>query len=219
MKKSQNKKGSKAQKASVRQGKSLIPRQLNVNAGQEGNAHMSSYFRFKAGSTPSSVVIEGRDLCAVALTASSATPATYVSSTFPVQVSTASVGPLCTRWGTYMALFQRWRVRKLWARFASSTATTTVGSCYLTFGYDSDTTPATAQAIMRMNGAVMGSAYADLSARYDPAVQVKWYPTNISGATDAITPGVLCFGTDSFTTSVVPGKLVIDYELEFAEPI
>lgn len=66
-------------------------RVLALNAPQVVHS-LSTFFRFRAGSTPQSIVIEGRDLGATNISASSATPAT-----FTVQyngISCAAVSPI-----------------------------------------------------------------------------------------------------------------------------
>jgi len=207
----------KANKSSERRLVGVQPqpvRGLNLNAPQLGHS-VSTFFRFKKGSIDSSVVIEGRDLAAVGVTASSATPATYVNTADQISCTTAI--NLVSRWGTYSALFARWRIRRLVATFVANQATTTVGNNYLAFAYDADTNVTSAEAIMRLNGAVMGNAYSDLRCKFDPPVQLNWYPT-IGTAADQTIPGTVQFGTNGYSSSVVPGTIIYDYELEFAEP-
>jgi hypothetical protein len=186
--------------------------------GPQTGAQIETYFRFKAGTLPQSVVIEGRDLALTAVTASSATPSTFVQSRFVISVDSSPSSALVNRFSSYVGLFQRWRVRKLTARFVANQATTTVGNNYLALAYDATLTVSSAEATMRLNNSCMGNAYSDLLTKFDPAVQLKWYSTNPVAITDQDYPGVVIFGTDGYSASVVPGKIVYDYEIEFAEP-
>jgi len=193
----------------------LEPLPLNRNAGQAG-ASVQTYFRVKSSNDPRRLIICGRDLAKVALSPSSATPTMAVVTTQALSVATL---PLITRWATWGTLYQRWRIVRLRATFVSNLGVTTVGNNYMAFAESTNTpAPTTAETIMRLNG-VMGSAYANISCDFDPGAQVRFYDT-ITVATDlsASQPGTFYFMTDGYSAALVPGHVVIDYELELADP-
>jgi len=209
-------------KKQQQRGTATGPAPLFLNAPQLG-AGIQCGFRFRTGTTPTSLIVEGRDLSATAISASSATPATHVRTTLQISVD-ANSNVLCTRWGTWGLLFQKWRIRKLHATLVSNMASTTVGSNYLAMYVEANATPAsTAEAIMRLEGSVMGNAYSQIRTRFDsPAQSLVWYECTADGGSppDLLEslPGFIAVGTDGYSSALVPGKLVIDYELEFADP-
>jgi hypothetical protein len=188
---------------------------LNRNSAQVG-ASVQTYFRIKSTNDPRRLIICGRDLARVPLSASSATTTTVVLTTQQLSVATA---PLITRWGTWGTLYQRWRIVRLRATFVSNLGVTTVGNNYMAFAESTNTPPpTTAETIMRLNG-VMGSAYSNISCEFDPGAQIKFYDT-VTTATDLASsqPGTFYFMTDGYSAALVPGHIVIDYELELADP-
>jgi len=205
-----------------KQPKGIGPRPLFLNSPQLG-AGISCGFRFRKGTLPTSLIVEGRDLTATAMSASSATPATFVRSLLPISVD-ANVTPLCTRWGLWGNLFQKWRVRKLRATLVANMATTTVGNNYAAFFVEDNATPAaTAAAIMALEGSVMGNAYSQIETVFDTGAQsLVWMETTASAESPAsqqeASPGTLMLGSDGYSSALVPGKVVIDYELEFCDP-
>ncbi len=187
--------------------------------GAQSDSAVSTFFRFKAGSLPTSIVVEGRDLAAVALSATSAAGA-YVVDSQPLSADSATT-PLCTRWGTWGGLFQKWRIRKLKATLVATSGTTTVGRNFAAFNEDPLTNddPASAEAIMRLQGSAMGNAYSNVQVGFDKGTQLEWYRVSAANGTDGLAiPGQLHVATASYTAAVIPGTMLIDYELEFADP-
>jgi len=168
------------------------------------------------GSLPTSLIIEGRDLARVALTASSATPATFVNTAALVVVNSAT--SLCTRWNSFGALFQKWRVKKLRATLVSNQTTSTVGNNYVAFQTNADAAaPTTAEGIMRIEGSAMANAYSNVQSDFDSRTQLKWLATAFQADEDVTAAGNLNVATDGYSTAVVVGKVVIDYEIELAD--
>jgi len=187
---------------------------LYRNAGQAG-ASVQTYFRIKSSNDPRRLIICGRDLAKVAISPASAT-GTVVVTTQALSVATT---PLITRWATWGTLYQRWRIVRLRATFVSNLGVTTVGNNYMAFTESTNTpAPTTPETIMRLNG-VMGSAYANISCDFDPGAQVRFYDTvTTAGDLGASQPGTFYFMTDGYSAALTSGHVVIDYELELADP-
>ncbi len=182
------------------------------------DAGVGTFFRFRQGTLPTSIIIEGRDLGKVAITAASATPATAVVSSFDLSVDAAGA-PTVTRWGTYGALFTKWRIRRLKAILVSAMQTGTVGLNYIAFDSDvgSGDDPTTVEGVMRFQGSAMGNAYSNIEADFDAGTQLAWFNC-VNTQTTTSRPGQLHFATNNYSSALVPGVLVYDYELEFADP-
>lgn len=189
---------------------------LQLHSPQLGHT-TSVFFEARKGTTPGGMVVGGRELLGTALTATNAAGA-YVLTQAIVQC----FATWTARWVQFAALYQKWRLRALRATFVSSLGTTTVGDVYLSFQTDPTAAgPASGAAQMRENGAVFGNAYSDLVSEFDcRSATVPWFQTAPGGGTvSTASAGVLNIGTDSFTSAVVPGKVVVDYEIEFADPL
>lgn len=186
--------------------------QLQLHAPQLGHA-TSVFFEARRGTTPGGVIISGRELLGTAVGSSSAA-GTYVNTNVAVIFSSANFS---ARLNAFAALYQKWRPRAIRATLVSNQATTTVGNNYLGFQTQAGASaPATGAALMRENGAVFGNAYSDISTVFDcKSLSVPWFSETGSGLATA---GNLNIGTDGYSSAVVPGVVVIDYEVEFADP-
>jgi len=179
----------------------------------------TTWFRMRPGSSPNSIIVEGRDLARVALTAANAGGA-FVNTQYPLAVDAAG-GATCTRWGTWGGLFQRWRVNKLFAFMKSAGVLTTVG--LNTMGFQVDplaTAPATQETMMRLEGAALTNGYGDLGpVAFDAAAQFKWLDCQSDAGSDAATSqaGMFNHSSTSYTGATVPGTVFFDYELEFID--
>jgi len=190
-------------------------RQLNLNAPQAGSG-IQTYFNVRPSGTSGGLIISGRDLTQESMSASSATPATVVVKQLIVGCADDATA-LVTRWRQYAQLFQRWRIHRLRAHLVSNMATTTVGNNYLAFDVTPDAVPSTAEGLMRLGRSVMGNAYSNISVDFNAATQIqRWFPCELSASDDY--PGILCAATDGYSSALVPGKIVIDYEIEFCAP-
>jgi len=187
---------------------------LQLHSPQLGHA-VSVFFDTKKGSTPGGMMVSGRELSATAITATNAGGA-FVNTAILIQCAATA---LTARWGTFSALYQKWRIRSLRATFVSNQPTTVVGNVYAgTVGVLQAAAPTTGAGIMRENGAVFGNAYSDLVTEYDCKSQiVPWFATTATSETAVA--GYLNVGTDGFSSAVVPGQIVVDYEIEFADPV
>jgi len=96
----------------------------------------------------------------------------------------------------------------------------TVGNNYMAFSTTGAiASPTTAAAIMQLNGAVFGNAYADLSCEYDTKSQMlPWFDATDSAEDNTTIPGSLNVGCDGYSFSHIPGKVILDYVIEFADP-
>jgi hypothetical protein len=191
------------------------PSSLVLDAPQRMST-FSSGFRFKAGSVPDSIVICGRDLAATALRSTDIGGAPIVT-TIPLGMIT---NPLVTRWGTFATLFQRYRIRRLVARFVATQPTTIVGTNAIAFTQAYATAaPTDIKSCVAINKSVLGNAYSALTCNFEPDTQLKWYDTADGGSHDSgDTVGVFYHVSDSFSSTVVPGRIEFDYEVEFAAP-
>jgi len=193
---------------------------LQLHSPQLGHS-TSVFFESRKGSTPGGMILAGRELSATAISATSNVGA-YVNTALNVNCAGTN---LTARWATFATLYQKWRIRALRATLVSNQSTTTVGNLYAAFQtlypVPAGQVPATGAQLMRENGAVFGNAYSDLVTEFDARSQsVPWFSTSTgAGATNTNCPGVLNIGSDGFSAAVVPGTVVVDYEIEFADPI
>lgn len=186
---------------------------LQLHSAQSDSA-MSTFFRFRPTRDARGAVIEGRDLCAQVI------PATSAAGTFQIAKFTVdTLSNFVTRWQTYGTLFQKYRIHKLRATLVAGQGTTTVGFNFLAWDSTqvSVSDPSTAEGVMRMEGSSMAVAYANIQSDFPAEAQLKWYDTTgVAGPTTAV--GQLFAATSGYTAAVVPGLLMIDYEIEFIEP-
>lgn len=198
-------------------GASMQRTQLELHSAQIETS-VSSFFRFHLGSLPTSLVVAGRDLARVALAASSASG--LVVNTAADVVPDVGGASLCTRWTAFAGLFQKWRLRRLRATLVSNQGTTTVGNNFIAFQTDPDAAaPTTAEGIMRLEGAAMGNAYANIQAQFDCGTQLKWLTTKGSVERATEIAGMLNVMTSGYSSAVIVGTVVVDYEIEFADII
>lgn len=102
----------------------------------------------------------------------------------------------------------------------SGQPTTSGGFNYIAFDSTETATgdPATAVNLMRFDGSAMGVAYANVQTDFPAAAQLKWYDTQQAADSPTSVAGDLFVASDGYAAAVVPGKVLIDYEIEFMDP-
>jgi hypothetical protein len=201
-------------------GRGMGPRPYASGALQLSGPQFSSGFStyFSTKSTKDGLILSGRDLSAIAISASSATPATVIVTTMLLSVDSAGT-PFITRLGTYGNLYQRWRVRRLRATLVAANSTTTVGFNYLGFLEDATSTaPTTVETMMRLPKATMGNAYSEIATDFEFESGDSWLSTHDAGDDRLAFAGALNVATNNYSSALVPGVIVFDYEIEYCNP-
>ncbi len=195
-------------------------RQLNLNTPQMGLGAVP-YYRILPGSTEGGIRVIGRDLLGTALSATSAAGAAVVQS---IRMGVQGGDNWVTRLETFASLFDLWKIHKVSATFVSSQPTTAAGQLYLGVSREAPnfySAPTTVAQVMRYLKAAMGPAYANITTETDSQNnQVLWYSTDNGGAADSGSgiPATLIVASDGFASAVVPGKILLDYDVEFSQP-
>jgi len=127
---------------------------------------------------------------------------------------------LFASWGDLSLCFQKWRIRELRFNFVSAIGTSIPGLVYMCVLPDPDAAaPTTPEVIMSNQHAVMGPHYSNPKLRFRPRNNMTWLYTqdNVTSVDRFEMPGDFFFATSAWTSAQSPGRVYVDYVVEFTE--
>lgn len=128
---------------------------------------------------------------------------------------------ICQRWQALALLYQRWRIRKLRLTYFSQISTTYNGRVAIAINEDPDAgTPTSFRDMMELESCQECSGYARKSVTFTPNNATRWlFTQDLSLNEDRLEqPGNLYVATGSFTSAIVPGYVILEYDTEWVSP-
>ena len=118
---------------------------------------------------------------------------------------------------TLSTVFEQWKINSIKFEYVPNVGSTTVGTVYMACTDDpNESAPVSTASILNMRTAVCTQCWSKASINYVP-LGGRWYFTRDQLTSDdrLEMPGVFELATDSFATSVSPGRVLVHYDLEF----
>lgn len=163
------------------------------------------------GRSPISVV-KGRGL----LTFPSSTDGAGLPVTNRYEIDTS----LFASWSDLALCFQKWRIRELRFNFVSQQGTNLPGLIAMCVLPDPDcATPTSIDVVVSNQHSAVGPHYSCPSLRYVPRNNTNWlFTSDILADEDRLEmPGDFIFQSSSWTSVQAPGRVYVDYWVEFTE--
>jgi len=127
---------------------------------------------------------------------------------------------LCTRWAALANIYQRWRINKLRLTYVSQIGTGNNGRVAMCVNEDPDGgVPVSFPDMIQFRCAQECTGYARVSMVYKPKHESFLWTGDLVANEDRLEyPGYLYVATGSFTSSVVPGYIIVESWTEWDAP-
>lgn len=187
---------------------------LQLHGVQHGAYQPMQNYTIRPGTTPGGMRVSGREMVS--------TLSSVISTAFAV-IDTFELNPVSfARLNAFAPVYEQFFFHQARFIFQPAQPVTTAGVLMVGVDYDAtDTAPATATALMRNATSIMTNVYADAACELNSGYsRLRRYNCVEGGTPDKaqINQAVVYIATESVSTAVQPGYLLVEYDVEFYVP-
>lgn len=143
--------------------------------------------------------------------------ATSAAGTFTIDSFDIDTGLLLT-WSVMQNAFEQWRVRKMIFHYIPNCITSQIGTVYMAVSDDpNESSPISGDTMLSCRVSTATQSYSKSTMVFVPLNKQKWLYTRDQVTSDDRweMPGVFQLATESFSTAQKPGRILVEYLVEF----